>query len=52
VGAALLESLEQHAREAGCRAIHLEVMAENPADLWYRERGYADRGSKLLTKRL
>jgi GNAT superfamily N-acetyltransferase len=51
-GAAFVEILEQHAREAGCRAIHLEVMPGNRAENWYRRRGYVDRGSKLLTKRL
>jgi GNAT superfamily N-acetyltransferase len=52
LGAALLNILEQRAREAGCRAIHLEAMPGNRAENWYRHRGYGDRGSKLLTKRL
>jgi ribosomal protein S18 acetylase RimI-like enzyme len=52
LGAGLFKILEQSARNAGCRAIHLEVMPGNRAENWYRRRGYRDRGSKLLTKRL
>ena len=45
-------ALERSAREAGCRAIHLEVMPGNRAERLYRRLGFADRGSKLLTKPL
>jgi GNAT superfamily N-acetyltransferase len=51
-GAALFKTLERCAREAGCRAIHLEVMPGNKAESWYNRLGYGDRGSKLMTKRL
>lgn len=52
LGAALVEVLEERARAAGCRALHLEVMPENRAKDWYSRLGWRDRGSKLLTKPL
>ena len=52
LGSALVESLEQCAREAGCRAIHLEIMPRNRAENLYRRLNYHDRGSKLLSKPL
>ena len=51
-GAALVEVLEERARAAGCRALHLEVMPGNRAENWYRHLGWRDRGSRLLTKPL
>jgi len=51
-GSMLFEALEDSARAAGCRAIHLEVMPGNRAEHWYRRLGYRDRGSQLLTRPL
>ena len=51
-GRLLCAALEQAAREAGCHAIHLEVMPGNRAENLYRRIGFGDRGSKLLTKPL
>jgi ribosomal protein S18 acetylase RimI-like enzyme len=51
-GAILIKVLEAQARAAGCRAVHLEVMPGNRAERWYRRLGWADRGSRLLTKRI
>jgi GNAT superfamily N-acetyltransferase len=39
------------AREAGCVAMHLEVVAGNRAENFYRRLGFRDRGSALLTLR-
>lgn len=49
-GAVLLEALEAHARLAGCKAVLLEVMPNNPAERLYRRAGYGDRGSLLMKK--
>jgi len=49
-GAVLLEALEAHARHAGCKAVLLEVMPNNPAERLYRRVGYGDRGSLLMKK--
>ena len=49
-GEILIQELEKRAKEAGCKAIHLEVMPGNRAEQWYRRLGWGDRGSKLLTK--
>ena len=49
-GALLIDELEKRAREAGCKAIHLEVMPGNRAEHWYRRLGWSDRGSQLLAK--
>jgi len=51
-GALMCAALEKAAREAGCYAIHLEVMPGNRAEHLYRRIGFSDRGSKLLTKAL
>ena len=51
-GGVMCTALERAAREAGCFAIHLEVMPGNRAEHLYRRIGYGDRGSKLLTKPL
>ena len=49
-GQILLAALEDEARAAGRRAIHLEVMPGNRAENWYRRQGWQSRGSQLLTK--
>jgi len=49
-GQMLLNALENEARAAGRRAIHLEVMPGNRAENWYRRQGWRSRGSQLLTK--
>ena len=49
-GLMLLSALEEAARAAGRRAIHLEVMPGNRAENWYRRLGWRSRGSQLLTK--
>ena len=51
-GQVLLSALENEARAAGRRAIHLEVMPGNRAETWYRRQGWRSRGSQLLTKRI
>ena len=51
-GTLLLKALEAQAREAGCKAVLLEVMPGNPAERLYRRMGYGDRGSILMTKPL
>jgi GNAT superfamily N-acetyltransferase len=51
-GARLYAALEREAALCSCRALHLEIMAGNRVEDWYRSLGYADRGSRLLTKRL
>jgi GNAT superfamily N-acetyltransferase len=52
LGGTLIEALEANARDSGCRAVHLEVMAGNRAERLYRRLGYGDRGSMLLTKKI
>lgn len=49
-GQLLLNALENEARGAGRRAVHLEVMPGNRAENWYLRRGWRSRGSQLLTK--
>lgn len=49
-GGMLLDALEAHARLAGCKAVLLEVMPNNPAERLYRRVGYGDRGSLLMKK--
>ncbi len=49
-GRLLIDELEKRARDAGCKAIHLEVMQGNWAEGWYRRLGWSDRNSQLLTK--
>jgi ribosomal protein S18 acetylase RimI-like enzyme len=51
-GGLMCAELENAAREAGCHAMHLEVMPGNRAEQLYRRIGFGDRGSKLLTKPL
>lgn len=52
LGAWILRQLEAAARAAGCRAMHLEVMGQNPAARLYRRAGFQDRGSLLMSKPL
>jgi ribosomal protein S18 acetylase RimI-like enzyme len=51
-GGLMCAALEKAARDAGCYAMHLEVMPGNRAEHLYRRIGFGDRGSKLLTKPL
>jgi len=51
-GGLMCVALEDAAREAGCHAMHLEVMPGNRAERLYRRIGFSDRGSMLLTKPL
>ena len=50
LGGVLMHGLESAARDAGCKAIYLEVMTENPAERLYRRLGFEGRASKLLSK--
>lgn len=50
LGGVLLQKLEDAARDAGCKAMYLEVMAENPAERLYRRMGFEGRASQLLSK--
>lgn len=52
LGGILIDALETNARDSGCRAVHLEVMAGNRAERLYRRMGYNDRDSMLLTKKI
>jgi GNAT superfamily N-acetyltransferase len=52
LGHSIMEALIGFAREAGCAAIHLEVVAGNRAEGFYRRLGFRDRGSAFLTLRL
>jgi ribosomal protein S18 acetylase RimI-like enzyme len=47
-----MDALISFAREAGFAAVHLEVMAGNRAEVFYRRLGFQDRGSAILTLRL
>jgi GNAT superfamily N-acetyltransferase len=51
LGRLAIRQLIAAARDAGCGAVHLEVMQENPAGELYRAFGFADRG-KLMTRPL
>jgi GNAT superfamily N-acetyltransferase len=52
LGHFVMDALIGFAREAGCAAVHLEVMAGNRAEDFYRRLGFRDRGSAFLTLRL
>ncbi len=52
LGHCVMEALIGFAREAGCAAVHLEVVAGNRAEGFYRRLGFRDRGSAFLTLRL
>ena len=51
-GSRLYAALESAAMASGCRALHLELMPNNPMMRWYQALGFTDRGSITLTKRL
>lgn len=53
LGRRMLDRLAIEARRAGAGAVHLELMPEDAraANLYLRE-GFADRGSRMLTRRL
>jgi ribosomal protein S18 acetylase RimI-like enzyme len=51
LGADVLEAMAGEVRAAGCVALHLEVMPDNPAARLYRRAGFAERG-RLMTRRL
>ncbi len=52
LGRSAMHALISIAREAGCAAFHLEVMAGNRAEAFYRSLGFKDRDSAFLTHRL
>ncbi len=52
LGHSVMEALIGFAREARCAAVHLEVVAGNRAEGFYRRLGFRDRGSAFLTLRL
>lgn len=52
IGRAALDALEGWAEESSIVALHLEVMADNPAYRLYGRHGYVDRNSRFMSKRL
>jgi GNAT superfamily N-acetyltransferase len=52
LGHSVMDALIGFAREAGCAAVHLEVVAGNRAEGFYRRLGFRDRDSAFLTLRL
>jgi ribosomal protein S18 acetylase RimI-like enzyme len=53
IGKRAMEFVEDHARELGVNAIHLEVdQGNDPAAELYRRAGYDDQSRFLMTKRL
>jgi GNAT superfamily N-acetyltransferase len=52
LGQSVMDALIGFAREVGCAAMHLEVVAGNRAEDLYRRLGFRDRGSAFLTLRL
>jgi GNAT superfamily N-acetyltransferase len=52
LGRSVMDALIRFAREVGCSALHLEVVAGNRAESFYRRLGFRDRGSAFLTLRL
>jgi GNAT superfamily N-acetyltransferase len=50
LGRRVVQELVVVARDAGCVALHLEVMRGNRADGLYRRLGFQDRGSTFLTR--
>jgi ribosomal protein S18 acetylase RimI-like enzyme len=51
-GTAALAQLEPHVREAGVRALHLQVRPDNPALRLYERTGFAPVPRVTMTKRL
>lgn len=52
IGRAAMDALEDWAGRSSIVALHLEVMADNPAYQLYRRQGYVDRESRFMSKRL
>jgi len=52
LGHSVMEALIGFARETSCAAVHLEVVAGNRDEGFYRRLGFRDRGSAFLTLRL
>lgn len=52
IGRAAMDALEDWAERSSIVALHLEVMADNPAYQLYRRQGYVDRESRFMSKRL
>lgn len=52
LGGAVLERLAERVAAAGCQALHLEVLDDNPAQALYRRAGFVGRGSTFLSRRL
>lgn len=52
LGRCVMDALIDVARKVGCAALHLEVIAGNRAETFYRRLGFQDRGSAFLTLRL
>ncbi|MBL0404235.1 GNAT family N-acetyltransferase [Microvirga aerilata] len=52
LGRSVMNALISFARDAGCAAMHLEVVAGNRAEVLYRRLGFQDRGSAFLTLRI
>lgn len=52
IGRAALGALDHWAEQSSIVALHLEVMADNPAYRLYGRQGYVDRESRLMSKRL
>lgn len=52
LGRSVMNTLIEIGREAGCVALHLEVVAGNRARDFYERIGFRDRGSAFLTLRL
>ncbi|MEO1197897.1 MAG: GNAT family N-acetyltransferase [Pseudomonadota bacterium] len=51
IGDWVLKEMDAWARAHGLVALHLEVMADNPALRLYQRNGYADRQSVFMSKR-
>jgi GNAT superfamily N-acetyltransferase len=52
VGHSVMDALISFSREIGCTALHLEVVAGNRAEIFYRRLGFRDRDSAFLSLRL
>lgn len=52
LGTRVMHALMAEARRLGCRAIHLEVLPDNPAAALYRRLGFDDRGSRFMGRLL
>jgi GNAT superfamily N-acetyltransferase len=52
LGHFVMDALIGFVREVGCAALHLEVVAGNRTEVFYRRLGFRDRDSAFLTLRL